>query len=214
MRLAPDCRVTLRHALMEAVPIAVRNGHGRALSDHAAALDVIDYTSTRAVQISTGRYDWSLLSALRHMATGTAITQSTANDAIRHHRYARQLATKTPLDRLRPEDRNCLPSQQRFSARTRIAIRRAGGQRMTYHRNPADRARQVCVERLCAISLAWHLGGEAEYVPGLGYSACMILLHRVALDVAMVARLTGTLHERDHAIRVADFTVRDRSVPA
>ena len=173
MRLPADCRLTFREALMEAVSIAVRDGHGRALSAYVAGLDVIGYKSTRPVEISTGRYDWSLLSALQHMATGEAITQSTADDAIRRHGYARQLAAKTPLDRLGLEDRACLAPQQRFSAGTRMGIRRAGGRRMTCHRNPADRALGVCVERLCA-----------------------------------------ALRECDHATRVADFTVRDRSVPA
>jgi hypothetical protein len=64
------------------------------------------------------------------------------------------------------------------------------------------------------LGLARYLGGEAEYVPGLGYSGRVILLDGVALDVATVARLTGTLRERGHATRVADFTGRDRSVPA
>jgi hypothetical protein len=80
---------------------------------------------------------------------------------------------------------------------------------------PADRALQVRAERLCAaLSLAWHLGGEAEYVPGLGYSGRVILLDGVALDVATVASLTGTLRERERATRVADFTVQARSAPA
>jgi hypothetical protein len=86
---------------------------------------------------------------------------------------------------------------------------------MTSSDTRADRALEVCVERPCtALSLAWHLGGEAECVPGLGYSGRVILLDGVVLDVATVARLTGSLRERDHATRVADFTVRDRSAPA
>lgn len=127
MRLPADCRFTFRETLMEAVSIAVRDGHGRALSAYVAALDVIGYESTRPAEISTGRYDWSLLSALQHMTTGEAIAQRTADDAIRRHGYTRQLATKTPLDRLGLEGRDCLPPQQRFSADTRMGKRRAGG---------------------------------------------------------------------------------------
>jgi hypothetical protein len=39
MRLPADCRLTVCDALMEAVSIAVRDGHGRALSAYVAALD-------------------------------------------------------------------------------------------------------------------------------------------------------------------------------
>jgi hypothetical protein len=87
--------------------------------------------------------------------------------------------------------------------------------RMTHCDTPADRALEVCAERLCAaLSLAWHLGGEAEYVPGLGYSGRVILLDGVALEIATVARLTGTLREHDHAAPVADFTVQASGAPA
>jgi hypothetical protein len=86
---------------------------------------------------------------------------------------------------------------------------------MKCRRKRADRALEVCIERLCAaVCLAWHLGGEAEYAPGVGYSGRVILLDGVELDAATVARLTGTLREHDHATRVADLSVRDRSVPA
>lgn len=60
---------------------------------------------------------------MSELATGEAIAQSTADDAMRRHGYARQLAAKTPG----LEGRDCLPSQQRFSARTRMGIRRARG---------------------------------------------------------------------------------------
>jgi hypothetical protein len=87
---------------------------------------------------------------------------------------------------------------------------------MTSRRRPADRALQVPAERLSAApSLAWHMGGgEAEYVPGGGFSGRVILLDGVALEVATVARLTGALRERDRATRVEDFAVRVRSAPA
>jgi hypothetical protein len=128
MRLPADCLLTVRDALMEAISIAVRDGHGRALSAHLATLDVIGYMSTEAVEISTGRHGWSLLNALQQrMATGEAIAQSTADDAMRRHGYARQLAAETAVDMLGLEGRDCLPPQQRFSARPPMGIRRARG---------------------------------------------------------------------------------------
>jgi hypothetical protein len=94
-------RAGRRDVLMEAVSIAVRDGHARALIAHPAALDVIGYMRTQAVGITTGRHDWSLLNVLQQrMATSEAIAQSTAGDAMRRHGHARQPAAEAALDRL------------------------------------------------------------------------------------------------------------------
>ena len=123
--LPADCVLPVRDALTEGVAIAVRDGHGQALSAYLAALDVVGYSSSRPVTISVEVHGWALLSALQQRAlAGREIVERALCEGERRHGYARQLAAETAIERLKLDLHPCMPPAQRYSLRPHVTGRR------------------------------------------------------------------------------------------